>query len=59
MSYKGITLVAMVIYFPQQQGMWPVMPMVTRILPTKYDLNKTQDNKLLRYYCGSHHPKEG
>ena len=52
MSYKGITLVAMVIYFPQQQGMWPVMPMVTRILHANYDLNRTQDKKLLRYYCG-------
>ena len=43
MSYKGITLVAMVINFPQQQGMWPVMPMLTRIVDTKYDLNRTQD----------------
>ena len=43
MSYKGITLVAMVIYFPHQQGMWPVMPMVTRILHAKYDLNRAQD----------------
>ena len=43
MSYKGITLVAMVIYFPQQQGMWLLMPMVTRILYAKYDLSKTQD----------------
>ena len=26
MSYKGITIVVMVIWFPQQQGMWLVMP---------------------------------
>ena len=43
MSYKGITLVAMVIFFPQKQGMWHVMSMVTRILHAKYDLNRTQD----------------
>ena len=43
MSYKGSTLVAMVIYFPQQQGMWPVMSMATRIFHAKYDLNRTQD----------------
>ena len=43
MSYKGITLVAMAIYFPQQQGMLPVMHMVTRILHAKYDLNRTQE----------------
>ena len=43
MSYKGITLVAMVIYFPQQKGMSHVMPVVTRILNAKYDLNRTQD----------------
>ena len=38
-----MTLVAMVIYFPQQQGMSLVMPMVTRILHAKYDLSRTQD----------------
>ena len=43
MSYEGISLVAMVIYFSQQQGMWSVMPMVTRILHAKYDPNRTQD----------------
>ena len=43
MSYKGINLVAMVIYFPQQQGMPLVMPTVTRILHAKYDVNRTQD----------------
>ena len=26
MSYKCITIVVMVIWFPQQQGMWLVMP---------------------------------
>ena len=43
MSYKGITIVIMVIWFPQQQGMWLVMPIATRILNAKYNLNMTQD----------------
>ena len=47
MSYKGITLVVMVIWFPRQQGMWFVMPIITRILNVKYDLNMTQDKKVI------------
>ena len=47
MSYKGITLVVMVIWFPQQQGMWLVMPIITRILNAKYDLSMTQDKKVI------------
>ena len=33
-------------YLSQQQGMW-LMPIITRILLAKYDLNRTQDIEVI------------
>ena len=41
-----ITLVAIVTLLPYQQGMW-LMPIITRILPGKYDINRTQDIEVI------------
>ena len=34
--------------------MWLVKPIITRILHAKYDLNRTQHIKFLRYHCSCH-----
>ena len=46
LSNEGIILVAMVTLLPYQQGMW-LMPTITRMLPGKYDLNRTQDKGVI------------
>ena len=47
MSNKGITFVAMVTQLPYQKGMW-LMPIITRILHAKYDINRTQDIEVIK-----------
>ena len=43
---KELTVVAMVTQLPQQSGMW-LMPVILRKLHTKYELNSTQDKRVI------------